>query len=268
MDESVQNRPRLTKPVDPHEIKLAGEVQKLLMPKSSPLSNWCSMFARNRMADVLGGDFYDFIELADGCQVVLVGDVTGHGLHASVVMSLMYGFIHHAARESCNPNPVVTDLNAFLRSFAKRSELLDHYFSATLFFGVVDPRTLTMHYVNAGHPAGLVRRGDELLRLPATSHPVGYFDQAHFRTGVFHFTSVDRFLLYTDGLINCTNQQEEMFGSRRLDETFRSFSGDHMLFLDRLFAEIDQFQAGQSSFDDCTAVVMDFHKRSVEKEPF
>ena len=130
----------------------------------------------------------------------------------------------------------------------------------------LDPRTLTMHYINAGHPAGLVRRGDELLRLPATSHPVGYFDEAHFQTGTFQFTSVDRFLLYTDGLINCTNQQEEMFGAKRLDEAFRSFCGDHMLFLDRLFAEIDQFQAGQSSFDDCTAVVMDFHKRSVEKE--
>ena len=77
----------------------------------------------------------------------------------------------------------------------------------------------------------------------------------------------DRFLLYPDGLIDSTNQQGEMFGAERLDDAFRSFHGDHMLFLDRLFAEIDQFQAGQSPFDDCTAVVMDFHKRFFEKEP-
>ncbi|MBW2475565.1 MAG: serine/threonine-protein phosphatase [Deltaproteobacteria bacterium] len=260
MDESGQKRSRLPRPVDPYEVKLAGEVQKLLLPKSSPLSSWCRMSARNRMADVLGGDFYDFIKLEDSCQVLLLGDVTGHGLHASVVMSLMYGFIHRAARQSCSPDAVVTDLNTFLRSFAKRSDLLDHYFSATLFFGVVDPRTLTMHYVNAGHPAGLVRRGDEILRLPATSHPVGYFDREHFQVGTFQFTAADRFLLYTDGLVDSPNQQGEMFGAERLDDAFRRLNGGHMVFLDRLFAEIDTFLAGQAPFDDCTAIVMDLHR--------
>jgi len=257
---SVQKGPRLPKPGDPLEVKLAGEVQKLLLPKSSPSCSWCRMAARNRMADVLGGDFYDFIELDDGCQVVLVGDVTGHGLHASVVMSLMYGFIHHAARQSCNPDAVVTDLNTFLRSFARRSELLDHYFSATLFLGVVDPHTMSMQYVNAGHPPGMVRRGDEVLQLPATSHPVGYFDQADFHAGTFQFAVEDRFLLYTDGLVDSTNQQGEMFGAERLDGAFRRLNGDDMVFLDRLFAEIDKFLAGQSPFDDCTAIVMDFHR--------
>ena len=111
MTESVHKRSRLTKAVDPHEVKLAGEVQRLLLPKNPPLCSWCCMAARNRMAEVLGGDFYDFIELDDGCQVLLIGDVTGHGLHASVVMSLIYGFIHNAARQSGNPSDVVADLN-------------------------------------------------------------------------------------------------------------------------------------------------------------
>lgn len=83
---------------DPLEVKLAGEVQKLLLPKGSPLCSWCCMAARSRMANVLGGDFYDFIELEDGCQILFIGDVTGHGLHASVVMTLVYGFIHRAAQ--------------------------------------------------------------------------------------------------------------------------------------------------------------------------
>ncbi len=83
---------------DPLEVKLAGEVQKLLLPKGSPLCSWCCMAARSRMANVLGGDFYDFIELEDGCQILFIGDVTAHGLHASVVMTLVYGFIHRAAQ--------------------------------------------------------------------------------------------------------------------------------------------------------------------------
>jgi len=260
MAESMQKRSRLTKAVDPHEVKLAGEVQRLLFPKNPPLCSWCCMAARNRMAEVLGGDFYDFIELDDGCQVLLIGDVTGHGLHASVVMSLIYGFIHNAARQSSNPSDVVADLNTFLRSFAKRSALLDHYFSATLFFGIVDPQTMRMDYVNAGHPAGLLYRGEKILQLPATSHPVGYFDRADFRGSTFQFAADDRFLLYTDGLVDSSNQQGEMFGAERLDNAFRRHDGENMIFLDRLFGEIDKFLAGQLPFDDCTAIIMDFHR--------
>ncbi len=249
--------------VDPLEIKLAGEVQKLLLPKSSPLCSWCGMAAKNRMADVLGGDFYDFIQLDRGCQVLFIGDVTGHGLHASVVMSLVYGFIHRAAVEECSPQDVVADLNMFLRTFARRSNRLDHFFSATLFFSVIDPISLIMHYVNAGHPAALVRRRDELVRLPATSHPVGFFDQAEFRAVRFQLEAGDRLLLYTDGLIDSSSPNGEMYGADRLDAAFRRLDGDHMVFLERLFAEIGDYLAGQPPFDDCTAIVMDLHGASL-----
>lgn len=242
------------------EVRLAGEVQKLLMPKDSPMCGWCCMAARNRMADVLGGDFYDFIELEDGCQAVFVGDVTGHGLHASVVMALAYGFIHRAAREECNPQALVSQLNIFLRHFAERSARLDHFFSATLFFGVIDPASMRMHYVNAGHPAGLTRRGHELIRLPATSHPVGYFDQPEFQVDTFQFAPGDRFLLYTDGLVDGNNPAGEMFGVDRLEDAFRRLEGDHMVFLDDIFTTVENFLAGQLPYDDCTAIVIDFHR--------
>jgi sigma-B regulation protein RsbU (phosphoserine phosphatase) len=214
------------------------------------------------MAEVLGGDFYDFIELDNGSQVLFIGDVTGHGLHASVVMSLVYGFIHRAVREECSPLEVVAELNSFLRTFARRSEVLDHFFSATLFFGVIDPNSLLMDYVNAGHPAGLVRRDDDLFRLPATGHPVGYFDQPVFRLSRFQFARCDRLLLYTDGLLDSSNALGEMFGADRLDSVFRRLDGDHKIFLERLFIEIENFLAGQAPFDDCTAIVVDLHEDS------
>lgn len=68
------------------------------------------------------------------------------------------------------------------------------------------------------------------------------------------------FLLYTDGLVDSSNQPEEMFGAERLDDAFRRLNGDHMVFLEYIFAEIDAFPAGQAPFDDCTAIVMDFHR--------
>jgi serine phosphatase RsbU (regulator of sigma subunit) len=236
---------------------LAGEVQNLLLPKNSPRCSWCRIAAKNRMAEVLGGDFYDFIQHDSGGQILLIGDVTGHGLHASVVMSLVYGFIHRAAAEVCRPQDVVADLNMFLRSFARRSNLLDHLFSATLFFSIIEPHSLTMHYVNAGHPAALVRRREELIRLPATGHPVGYFERTDFRAVSFRLQAGDRLLLYTDGLLGSCSPQSEMYGADRLEEALRRLNVDHMEFLDRLFVEIGDYRAGRLPFDDCTAIVVD-----------
>ena len=85
------------------DVDLASSVQQLLFPKSSPVCSWCCIGVKNRMANGLGGDYFDFITMPDDCQTLLVGDVTGHGLSASVVMSLIYGFIHRAALESCSP---------------------------------------------------------------------------------------------------------------------------------------------------------------------
>jgi serine phosphatase RsbU (regulator of sigma subunit) len=243
--------------IDPSEIKLAGDVQKLLLPKQLPHCNWCFMAAKNRMAEVLGGDFYDFIELDNGHHILFIGDITGHGLHASVVMSLVYGFIHRAACEECLPQDVVADLNRFLRSFARRSNRLDHFFSATLFFGIIDPHNLTMSYVNAGHPAGLVKRRNGLLRLPATSHPVGYFDEGEFPAVLFQLEEGDRLLLYTDGLIDSPTPRGELYGSERLAEAFCRLQGDHGEFLELLFAELGEHLAGHVAFDDCTAIVVD-----------
>ena len=70
------------------DLDLAGQVQRLLFPKSSPICDWNCIGVKNRMARSLGGDYFDFITMPDNCQIVFIGDVTGHGLHASVVMSL------------------------------------------------------------------------------------------------------------------------------------------------------------------------------------
>lgn len=259
MSDALGSSDALRSNADPREVKLAGDVQNLLLPKNAPSCRWLSMAARNRMANVLGGDFYDIIELEDGCLVLFVGDVTGHGLHASVVMALVYGFMHRAVQGVCDPFEVVSALNRFLRTFAQRSERLDYFFSSTLFFGVIDPQSKIMSYINAGHPAGLVKRGEDLLRLPVTSHPVGYFEQANFQVDSFQFADQDRLLLYTDGVIDSSNSQGDMFGAERLDRAFQRQEGNHRVLLDSLFDEIRDFVEGQPLFDDCTVIVLDFH---------
>jgi len=242
------------------DVDLASHVQQLLFPKSSPLCDWSCIGVKNHMARGLGGDYYDFISLPDGCQSVFIGDVTGHGLHASVVMSLLYGFIHRASQEYCSPRDLARDVNAFLQSFARRSDEFDHYFSSTLFCTNIDPRTLKMDYVNAGHPAPLVRRGEQILSLPATSPPVGFFDAPDIHADTFQFREGDRLLLYTDGITEAENKQGELFGGDRLRQALLNRDDDHQEFLDQLFADLVGFGGDDSPLDDRTAIVIDFHR--------
>ncbi|AMV71197.1 PP2C family protein-serine/threonine phosphatase [Desulfuromonas carbonis] len=244
---------------DDFDLNLASHVQQLLFPKSSPYCDWACIGVKNLMARGLGGDYFDFIAMPDGCQAVFVGDVTGHGVHASVVMALLYGYIHRASQSFCSPVDLVREINAFLQSFARRSAEFDHYFSTTLFCASIDPLSLRMEYVNAGHPAPLVRRGDDILSLPATSAPVGFFDAPEIQSGSFRFHPQDRLLLYTDGITESSNPAGELFGTERLQQVLREKDGDYRNFLNQLFAVRGDFAGDTAPEDDCTAIVIDFH---------
>lgn len=241
------------------DVTLAAEVQKLLFPKSSPLCDWCCMGVKFRMAQGLGGDYFDFLTLPDGCQFIMIGDVTGHGLHASVVMSLLYGFIHRAAIENCEPLKVARDVNTFLGRFSKRSWELDHYFSTTFFCGIIHPPTLKMRFVNAGHVPPLVRRGKTLVEMEATAPPLGFFADPDISLGSFQLFQGDRLFLCTDGVTETFNEKREVFGQARVKSALLSDGSGPVTFLDNLFAKLDKFSGGASLDDDHTAIVVDFH---------
>ncbi len=246
--------------IDGLELELAVKVQQLLLPKSSPLCNWCCIGIKNRMAEGLGGDYFDFITMPDGCQSLFIGDVTGHGLHASVVMSLLYGFIHRAALAECAAFDLVQQANHFLIEFARRSPAIDQYFSSSLFYGIIDPATLTMHYVNAGHAPGLVLRDGRVRRLESTGPPIGYFDLPEMQMNSFRFEGGDRLLLYTDGITETSNAAGELFGQERLRKLLRSHAEtDYQEFLDIVFDTLGTFGMAEQPEDDCSAIVIDFH---------
>jgi len=241
------------------DIDLASEVQQLLFPKGSPHCGWCCIGIKNRMARGLGGDYFDFIPLADGCQVVFLGDVTGHGLQASVVMALLYGFIHRGTAEKCDPLEMASRVNDFLFSFARRSHRLDHFFSTTLFYGVIDPATLRMRYINNGQVQPLVRRGRKILHLGTTGQPLGYFEHPEMSLAEFRFQQGDRFLLYTDGLVEAFNPAGKAFGLHGLERLLGHHRGGHAEFLEELFQALAAFGAPDPPQDDCTAIAIDFH---------
>lgn len=246
--------------LDVLDTRLASQVQQLLLPKGPPVCDWSCIGVKNIMAEGLGGDFFDFLPTPDGCQAVMIGDVTGHGISASVVMGLLYGYIHSVVESICSPYAVAARVNAFLKSFAARSQAYDHLFSASLFFGIVEPVTMEMHYFNAGHPAPLVRRDGLLLPLEATAPPVGYFDIPESSVKSFQFRRGDRWLLYTDGITETADASGTLFGSDRVERLLLSHTGGHLEFLDHLLGAVRAFDGGAAPRDDCTAIAIDFHR--------
>ncbi len=211
------------------------------------------------MAQGLGGDYFDFIEMPDGCQTLFIGDVTGHGLHASVVMSLIYGFIHRATMGECNPLKVVNGINQLLRKFASRSEKLDHFFSTTLFFAIIDPKSLRMHYINCGHVSPLVRRGTQLMRLKSTAPPLGFFEKPDIKQANVTFEAGDRLFMYTDGISEAVNSEGVQYSNIRVEKDLLEIEGDHLEFLDHAYERTVEFGCTSPPADDCTAIVLDFH---------
>lgn len=246
--------------VDERELDLAEEVQQLLLPKSSPVCTWCCIGVKNQMASGLGGDYFDFITMPDGCQSLFIGDVTGHGLHASVVMSLIYGFIHRAALGNCAPLDLVQQVNGFLINFGRRSATIDQYFSSSIFYSIISKETLTMHYVNAGHVPALVLRNGAIQELQSTGPPIGFFEKPEMALQSFSFIKGDRLLLYTDGILEATNAAGEMFGLERIKQLLRDTADvDYQEFLDHLFKSLMDFGVSVPPDDDCSAIVIDLH---------
>lgn len=243
--------------IDSFELKLAREVERLLFPKSSPDCTWHCIGVKNRMAGVLGGDYFDFISLPDSGLAIFIGDVTGHGLHASVVMSMIYGFIHRAALGAFTLSELVTQINDFLIHFAERSQTIDQYFSSTLFIGIINPMTLEIDYVNAGHVPVLICRTAKVFELAPTTQPVGYFKKADISCRSFRLEKGDRLLLYTDGIIEAANVSGNRFGLKRLKRLLGGSELGHMDFLDQLFASLRDFGVADPPEDDCSALVLD-----------
>lgn len=237
---------------------LAYEVQRILFPKTAPECTWALIAFKYRMADEVGGDFFDLITISDECQVIILGDVTGHGVHASLVMAMLYGYIHRAFSSPCPCQTIVAQINDFLVSFAERAGLYDQLFSTTMFYGIINPRTQQMVYVNAGHPAPLIRRRGSLRSLASTSPPLGYFDSSRISTSQVSLDKSDRILFYTDGITETESPEGNLFGQERVEALLLGSSGPPGELLDGLFDALGTFAAPGGQSDDCTALVVDF----------
>ncbi len=231
---------------------IACDVQQRFMEHQSPGIDNVTYSARCRQVRELGGDFYDLVPLPHNRLALAVGDASGKGLAAALMISNVQSSLRTAASFTGNDGPAM--LSAVNRQVHATS-LADRY--ATLFYGIFDAGTRRLDYVNAGHnPAMVLRRDGSIIWLEAGGVPLGIFPNSTYEQGTVQLNPGDLIVAYTDGVIEALNPVGEEWGLERLQEAATESDAQCAdQIVHAIFTSMDEFSRGRQT-DDATVVVV------------
>ncbi len=234
-----------------HELAVASRAQARLLPQTLPGGS-LSLAGLCRPARGVGGDYYDVLTLADGQRALVVGDVSGKGLYAGLLMAGLQGRLQTLARQHGQRlDALMADLN---RQIVESTEG-DKY--ATLFYAVYDEPQRRLIYVNAGHcPPLVVRAQGSVERLAPTGTVVGLMTDARYEAARVWLEAGDTLVLYSDGVTEATNPASEEFGENGLEQVAvqgRALPPAELL--ERIVEAVDRFVAPGHPGDDLTVLV-------------
>ena len=230
----------------------ACDVQQRFMLHAVPAAHGIGYAARCRQLRALGGDCHDFLPLTHNSMAFGIGDASGKSLPAALMIANVQSSLRTASFfVGSRPAAVLGTVNRQLHGLS----LADRF--ATLFYGVFDLATRTLHYANAGHNPPLVIRPDaSSVLLETTGLPLGLFPDSTYHEGTHRLDPGDVLIAYTDGLIEAVNQSGEewgLHGLRKAALDSHTKTADELL--DAIFASLDEFSLGRQT-DDATAVVL------------
>ncbi|HMK29980.1 MAG TPA: SpoIIE family protein phosphatase [Terriglobales bacterium] len=249
--DEVAQRERLNR-----EVEIAREVQERLFPQTLPAIAGLDYAGHCRPALGVGGDYYDFLALPQGQLGVAIGDVSGKGIAAALMMaSLQASLRGEATRAPENLAAAVSNINRLVYEASSANRY------ATFFYGQYDPATHQLHYVNAGHNPPILFRGNNgtwsVTRLDTGGTVVGLLPSFPYQQGSVSVCEGDILLAYTDGISEAMNAADEEWGEDQLMRTIEDCQGLRaQQILQRVFDAADAFVAGAKQHDDMTLVVL------------
>jgi sigma-B regulation protein RsbU (phosphoserine phosphatase) len=234
---------------------LACDVQQRFMQGLGRTSNSVDYSARCRQVRALGGDCYDFMPLTDNRLALVVGDASGKGLPAALMIANVQSSLRTAALFTGND---LAELLKVVNHQAYTSSLTGHY--ATLFYGVFDGATRTLRYVNAGHnPPVVLQRNGSVDWLETGGAPVGIFPNSIYEESIVQLEPGDLVITYTDGVTEAANQSGEEWGVQGLLQAAAAWAGqdaeDAEDLVRLIFSSMDDFSRGRQT-DDATLAVL------------
>jgi serine phosphatase RsbU (regulator of sigma subunit) len=194
------------------ELRIARLIQQTLLPKSVPGLPGYDVAAYYQPAREVGGDFYDFFELEDGRVGLVVGDATGKGMPAALVVAATCSMLRAVARDSgYSPGEVLAQVNEVLLARIPPNMFV------TCFYAILDPKSASLRYANAGHNLPCCCHDEHAaIELSARGMPLGLMPQMSYEENETVLAPRESVLFYTDGLVEAHNPQGEMFGTPRL----------------------------------------------------
>lgn len=237
-------------------LEIARDVQKASIPQQAPSIPGLSCETFYRPAQSIGGDYYDFLELDNRRWGIAIGDVSGKGIGAALVMASLQASVRaQALHPHADPATLIDHVNRLVH------ESSPVHFYASLFYAEYEPTSRALTYVNAGqNPPVVIRCRDgqsRVFRLQPGAAPVGLFVDSAYTSVSFQLEDGDILVACTDGIIEAENGEGEPWGQQRLESLFASCQRQTpKQALQRIVNEISVFTAGEPQKDDITLVVI------------
>jgi steroid delta-isomerase-like uncharacterized protein len=233
-----------------HELRVARQIQQALLPEAMPeLYGW-HLVAYYKPAREVGGDFYDFLAFEDGRLGLVVGDATGKGMPAALVMATTRGMLRAVAQSLASPGEVLQRVNDALYPDIP-SEMF-----VTCFYAILDPKSGTLSYANAGHDLPYLWHGGDAEELRARGMPLGLMPEMSYEEKEAVLREGDNVLFHSDGLVEAHDPNYEMFGFPRL-RVLISEHGKQRSLVDSLLEELYSFVGeGWDQEDDITLLTL------------
>ena len=234
------------------ELAIAREIQTSILPGSSPEFKDLHITAAYRPMTAVAGDFYEFVPVDENRVGVLVADVSGHGVPAALIASMIKVAMQSVVTCARAPADVLRGLNRILSG-----QLHDQFVTAAYLF--IDTENRRAAYSAAGHPPLLRSRGDKLERIESNGIVFGVVPDPDYPVCEMPINPGDRFLLYTDGVIEPENASGDSFGDCKLDQIVRhNQSRPATELVDQLLSEIHHWQPPSlAQQDDITLIIID-----------
>jgi serine phosphatase RsbU (regulator of sigma subunit) len=252
--EEIEQQARERERVE-QDLRVARRIQQASLPKEVPEVQGWQINPHYQPAREVGGDFYDFLELEDGRLGMVVGDATGHGVPAALVMSTTCGMLRAVALSVDSPGEVLARVNEALSARIPPSMFV------TCFYAILEPKSGRLLYANAGHDLPYLRRGWGAEELRARGMPLGLMPGMSYEEKEVMLGAGEAVLFYSDGLVEAHDPEGEMFGFPRLRALIAEHAEEGAL-VDFLMEKLHSFTGeGWEQEDDITLVTLQRAKK-------
>ncbi len=234
------------------ELELATEIQQRFQPSAPPVVPGYEFQGISFSCYEIGGDYYDFIPRHDGKMVVALGDVSGKGTAAALLMSSLHAAIHAQISAKSSLHETVCSVNRYLSENTPSNRFV------TLFIGELEADSGRISFVNAGHNPPLVARANgDILQLDSGGVPLGLMSAADYEIGEFTLGKGDALVVYSDGVSEAANIADEEFGMERLTEVIRkNLRGSAANIRDKVESALSAFTQTAPANDDITLLIV------------